>query len=80
MQLNMGQGKSSVIVPIIAAALADRKKLIRVVVLKSLAPQMFHLLVEKLGGLLNRRIFYMPISRSLDKWSASCPTGTSSIV
>lgn len=66
MQLNMGQGKSSVIVPIIAAALADKKKLVRVVVLKSLAPQMFHLLVEKLGGLLNRRIFYMPISRSFD--------------
>lgn len=66
MQLNMGQGKSSVIVPIVAAALADGKKLVRVVVLKPLATQMFYLLVKKLGGLLNRRIFYMPISRSLD--------------
>ena len=27
--------------------------------------QMFQLLVKKLGGMLNRRIFYMPISRSL---------------
>lgn len=27
--------------------------------------QMFHLLAKKLGNMLNRRIFYMPISRSL---------------
>jgi hypothetical protein len=65
MQLNMGLGKSSVIVPIAAAALADRTRLVRVVVLKPLAMQMFHLLAKKLGGMLNRRIFYMPISRSL---------------
>ncbi|KAF8450068.1 hypothetical protein BDZ91DRAFT_802874 [Kalaharituber pfeilii] len=48
MQLNMGEGKSSVIVPIVAAALADKKKLVRVVVLKPLSGQMFHLLVQKL--------------------------------
>jgi hypothetical protein len=65
MQLNMGLGKSSVIVPIVGAALADRTRLVRVVVLKPLAMQMFHLLAKKLGGMLNRRIFYMPISRSL---------------
>ena len=65
MQLNMGEGKSSVIVPIVAAALADQKKLVRVVVLKPLAPQMFQSLVKKLGGLLNRRVFYMPFSRSI---------------
>ncbi|CZR56441.1 uncharacterized protein PAC_06329 [Phialocephala subalpina] len=44
MQLNMGLGKSSVIVPIVAATLADRSKLARVVVLKSLSEQMFQLL------------------------------------
>ena len=65
MQLNMGLGKSSVIVPIAAAILADGKKLARVVVLKSLATQMFQLLLKKLGGLINRRIFFLPISRSL---------------
>lgn len=65
MQLNMGLGKSSVIVPITAVALADRTRLVRVIVLKPLAMQMFQLLVKKLGGMLNRRIFYMPISRSL---------------
>ncbi|PVH71399.1 hypothetical protein DL98DRAFT_435276, partial [Cadophora sp. DSE1049] len=63
--LNIGLGKSSVIVPIVAAALADTSQLVRVIVLKPLAMQMFHLLVTKLEGLLKRRIVYMPISRSL---------------
>ncbi|TVY45523.1 hypothetical protein LOCC1_G005368 [Lachnellula occidentalis] len=65
MQLNMGLGKSSVIVPIVAATLADQTKLARVVVLKSLSEQMFQLLVSKLGGLIGRRIYRLPISRSL---------------
>jgi len=65
LQLNMGEGKSSVIVPIVAAALADGKKLVRVVVLKPLSSQMFHVLLMKLGGMLGRRIFHMPISRSI---------------
>lgn len=65
MQLNMGQGESSVIVPIVAATIADGSKLARVVVLKSLSTQMFHLLQTKIGGLFNRQIYYIPISRSL---------------
>lgn len=65
MQLNMGEGKSSVIVPIVAAALADRNKLVRVVVLRPLAKQMFSTMVKKLGGLVGRRIYQVPISRSL---------------
>ena len=64
-QLNMGEGKSSVIVPIVAAALADGKKLVRVVVLKPLSGQMFQVLLRTLGGMLGRRIFHMPISRSV---------------
>lgn len=73
LQLNMGEGKSSVIVPIISAALADGQKLVRVVVLKPLSGQMFRLLVQKLSGLANRRIFYMPFSRKvkLDSLRAS---------
>lgn len=65
MQLNMGEGKSSVIVPIVAAALADGKQLLRVVVAKPQSKQMAQMLMSKLGGLLDRRVFYMPISRSL---------------
>ena len=66
LQLNMGEGKSSVILPMVAAALADRKKLVRVVVLKPLANQMSQLLRRRLGGLLGRSIFHLPVSRSLD--------------
>ncbi|KAG1894556.1 uncharacterized protein F5891DRAFT_1152294 [Suillus fuscotomentosus] len=65
LQLNMGEGKSYVIVPLAAAALSDGHKLIRVIVLKSLSAQMFQLLVERLSGLAQRRIFYIPFSRAL---------------
>ena len=65
LQLNMGEGKSSVIVPISASVLADGSKLVRISVLKPLSQQMLHLLVQKLGGLLGRRIFHLPISRSI---------------
>ena len=61
----MGEGKSSVIVPMAASDLADGEKLVRVVVPKALTSQMFHLLVDRLGGLTNRRIYYLPFSRSL---------------
>jgi len=66
MQLNMGEGKSSVIVPIVAAVLADGAQLVRVIVPKALTAQMFYLLVDRLGGLVNRRIYFLPFSRSLD--------------
>ncbi|KAM3514412.1 hypothetical protein MY11210_001966 [Beauveria gryllotalpidicola] len=65
MQLNMGEGKSSVIVPIVAAYLADGSKLVRVVVGKPQAKELRRTLISKLGGLLNRRIFQMPFNRSL---------------
>ncbi|KAG1750324.1 uncharacterized protein EDB91DRAFT_1234945 [Suillus paluster] len=58
LQLNMGEGKSYVIVPLAAAALSDAHKL-------SLSAQMFQLLVERLSGLAQRRIFYIPFSRTL---------------
>ncbi|SMR51553.1 unnamed protein product [Zymoseptoria tritici ST99CH_3D1] len=65
MQLNMGEGKSSVIVPMVAAALADGSQLVRVVVAKPQSKQMVEMLKSKLGGLLDRRIHYLPFSRSL---------------
>ncbi|KAN0084607.1 Protein of unknown function (DUF3638) domain containing protein [Tylopilus felleus] len=51
--VNMGEGKSSVIIPIAAAALAD-----------ALAVQMFDLLVARLGGLTNRTIYHLPFSQT----------------
>ena len=66
MQLNMGEGKSSVIVPIVVTVLADGAQLVRVIVPKALTAQMFHLLADRLGGLVNRRIYFIPFSRSLE--------------
>ncbi|KAJ6627951.1 hypothetical protein B0H10DRAFT_1992855 [Mycena sp. CBHHK59/15] len=66
MQLNMGEGKSSVIVPIVSAALADGEQLVRVIVLKPLSAQMFQLLKQRVCGLSNRRLFYLPFSRDIN--------------
>ncbi|KAL8731663.1 MAG: hypothetical protein Q9166_003242 [cf. Caloplaca sp. 2 TL-2023] len=63
MQLNMGEGKSSVITPLIAATLADTRQLVRVVVLRSLTRQMQDTLIHRLGGLVNRPVYFMPFSR-----------------
>ncbi|KAL0060620.1 hypothetical protein AAF712_012563, partial [Marasmius tenuissimus] len=65
-QLNMGEGKSSVIVPLIAARLADGDKLVRIVVLRSLSSQMFSLLVQRLSDFTNRQVLYMPFSRDVN--------------
>ena len=65
LQLHMGEGKSSVIIPMVASALANGDEIVRVVVPKALTTQMFQLLVDRLGGLLNRRIYQLPFSRSL---------------
>ncbi|KAH8992960.1 hypothetical protein EDB92DRAFT_1986025 [Lactarius akahatsu] len=65
-QLNMGEGKSSVIVPLVAATLADGSNLARIVTLKPLSNQMYQLLLSKLSGLADRRIFYVPFSRNLE--------------
>ena len=65
LQLNMGEGKSSVILPLVASTLANGSDLVRVVTLKPLSNQMFELLVNRLAGLANRPIFYVPVSRSL---------------
>ncbi|KAK0465633.1 hypothetical protein IW261DRAFT_1523408 [Armillaria novae-zelandiae] len=54
LQLNMGEGKSSVIVPMTAIVAADGQSIARVVVLKSLAKQMFHILVQRISKLVNR--------------------------
>ena len=64
-QLQMGEGKSSVIVPLVAAHLSNGAALVRVIVPKPLVSQMFRLLARRLSGLAQRRIYYMPISRNM---------------
>ncbi|KAL8922233.1 MAG: hypothetical protein Q9208_005312 [Pyrenodesmia sp. 3 TL-2023] len=63
LQMNMGQGKSSVIIPMVATALAKDENLVRVVVPRSLLLQAAQLLSSRLGGLINRRIKHIPFSR-----------------
>ena len=65
MQVDMGEGKYSVILPISAITLADGNQLVRVVVPKTLTVQMFQLLVDRLGGLVDRQTYHLPFSRSL---------------
>lgn len=63
LQLNCGEGKSSVITPMVVSVLADTKRLARVVVLKPLLRQTGQLLSQRLGGLLNQVIYHVPFSR-----------------
>ena len=65
MQLNMGEGKSSVIIPHIAASLANGSALLRVIVGRPQSKQMFAMLSSKLSGILDRRIYHLPFSRDI---------------
>lgn len=64
LQLNMGEGKTTIITPMIAAYLANVAQMVRIVVLKPLLRQSINLLSQRLGGLLNRPIYYVPFSRN----------------
>lgn len=63
MQLNMGEGKTSVITPMAALTLADGSCLLRLFVLKPLLKQSVNLLAQRLGGMLGRRIYHIPFAR-----------------
>lgn len=63
LQLNMGGGKSSVILPMCASVLANRKQLVRVVVPRALLVQSSQVMQTKMGGLLDRPIRHVPYSR-----------------
>ncbi|CZT03079.1 uncharacterized protein RAG0_09953 [Rhynchosporium agropyri] len=63
LQMNMGQGKTSCIISMAAAVLADSQNLLRVVVPKSLLLQTAQLLHARLGGLIGRELRHVPFSR-----------------
>ena len=63
MQVNMGEGKTSVIIPICAAALANGNQLVRVVVPKALIPQTLDVLTDRLSGLVNKPVYHLTFSR-----------------
>jgi hypothetical protein len=63
LQMNMGQGKTSVIMPMVACVLADRSMLTRLLVPNALLSQTAQILQSRLGGLLGREITHIPFSR-----------------
>ncbi|CAF1915245.1 unnamed protein product [Rotaria magnacalcarata] len=67
MQINMGEGKTSVTLPMLAVYLSSSNlNLARIIVLKSLFPTNYQSLRYKLGGLLNRRIFPFACRRDMN--------------
>jgi hypothetical protein len=63
LQMNMGQGKTSVVIPMVALCLANKKNLLRLIVPKALLLQTAQLLHRLLGNLLDRNIKHIPFSR-----------------
>ncbi|KAF3913599.1 hypothetical protein ABW20_dc0110554 [Dactylellina cionopaga] len=63
LQMNMGQGKTSCIMPMAAAVLADGKRLLRVVVPRALLLQTVQMIHARLGGLVGREVRHVPFSR-----------------
>lgn len=51
--------------PLIAVAIANGKYLSRIVVLKSLSKQMSDTVSSRLGGMVDRQIYFMPFSRKI---------------
>ncbi|KAB8213131.1 hypothetical protein BDV33DRAFT_210500 [Aspergillus novoparasiticus] len=68
-QLNMGEGKTTVITPMVALNLVNGFMVPRIIVLKLLLRQSLILLTQLLGGILNHPIYHVPFSRDtpLDK-------------
>ncbi|KAL3466547.1 hypothetical protein BJX64DRAFT_284484 [Aspergillus heterothallicus] len=64
LQLNMGEGKTTVITPMVAVRFSDGSTVSRLVVLKPLLRQSMNLLSQRLGGILNRPVYHIPFSRS----------------
>jgi hypothetical protein len=63
LQLLMGKGKTSCILPMVAIVLANQQNLFRVIVPRPLLLQSAQVLQAKVGGLLNRQVMHMPFSR-----------------
>ena len=67
LQLNMGEGKTSVIIPLLVTAIADGTKIARVVVLKQLFNMNYNALVQKIGGIIiTKRVYVLPCRRDFN--------------
>ncbi|TQS35022.1 hypothetical protein Golomagni_04573, partial [Golovinomyces magnicellulatus] len=67
LQMNMGQGKTSCIMPMAAITLANGSNLARVIVPRALLDQTLHLFQTRLSGLVGREVKHIPFSRKLSK-------------
>lgn len=65
MQLNMGEGKTAVVVPILASVLANGQQACQITVLKSLFATNLKSLRQYLGGMLGRKVYTFPCRRDL---------------
>ncbi|EHK46815.1 hypothetical protein TRIATDRAFT_291137 [Trichoderma atroviride IMI 206040] len=63
LQMNMGQGKTSCIVPMAVSVLADRRNLCRLIVPKALLFQTAQIIQSRLGGLVGRIVRHIPFTR-----------------
>ena len=66
LQLNMGEGKTSVICPLVVSSLANKNQVIQLTFLTSLLETHGTELTIRLGGLLEQRVFYFPCNRQID--------------
>ncbi|KAF5250791.1 hypothetical protein FANTH_4063 [Fusarium anthophilum] len=63
LQMNMGQGKTSFIMPMAAVLLADTTNLCRLVVPRALLLQTAQVMQSRLGGLVGREVCHIPFAR-----------------
>ncbi|PLB47177.1 hypothetical protein P170DRAFT_412866 [Aspergillus steynii IBT 23096] len=63
LQMNMGQGKTSVVMPMALCVLANGKNLGRLMVPKSLLLQTAQTIQSRLGDLVGREVLHIPFSR-----------------
>ena len=65
LQLNMGEGKTSVICPLVVSSLSNKKKVVQLTFLTSLLETHGTELAVRLGGLLEQRVYYFPCNRQI---------------
>ncbi|KID59359.1 hypothetical protein MAN_10771, partial [Metarhizium hybridum] len=63
LQMNMGKGKTSVVMPMAALILPDKTKLCRIVVPKALLLQTAQVTQSRIGGLVGHQVRHVPFAR-----------------
>ncbi|KAM3439603.1 hypothetical protein MY4824_002595 [Beauveria thailandica] len=74
LQMNMGTGKTSVVMPMAALVLADTTRLCRVIVPKALLLQTAQVMQSRIGGLIGRQVRHVPFSRRSSSDAATLAT------